>query len=326
MKNISHTMNMILLLMSFTLSVNAQDYTKVDATVKSYPKTFLSPDKFAEQVSKDFKSDDEKARAIFTWIAINIKYDLPAYGVNERPVAFSFRTQEEKEAKQKQFKEDLAAKTLKSKKGVCQGYATLFAIVAEKVGLEAEIVPGTSKSHPMHIGKGPGANDHAWNVVKINNEWKLVDVTWGAGTVTGAKPEFVFKFNDKYFFTDPDVFFLNHFPDDKKWLLTQKTEQDFANLPLYYGTYLMDGYDFLSPKKGTIQTSKPVSVAFNVKNIKPGDKVHYAFSKDKLFKEAELKQNGDITEFIIPVDGKSNGTLTIYINQRLVVSYKINTT
>lgn len=325
MKKIFHTIH-ILLFLSFTVSVNAQDYAKVDATVKSYPKSFSSPDKFAEQVNKDFSRDDEKARAIFTWIATNIKYDLAAYGINERPVAYSFRTQEEKEAKQKQFKEDLAAKTLKSKKGVCQGYATLFEVVAEKVGLESEIVPGTSKSHPMHIGKGPGANDHAWNVVKIDNEWKFVDATWAAGTVTGAKPEFVFKFNDKYFFTNPDTFFLNHFPDDKKWLLTPKTEQDFANLPLYYGTYLMDGYEFLSPRIGTIKTSKPVSVDFKVKNLQPGDKVHYAFSKDKIYKEVELKKDDDILHFIVPVDGKTNGTLTIYINQRSVIAYRINKT
>ena len=180
MKNIFHIINIILLFFSFTISVNAQDYTKVDATVNSYPKTFASPDKFAEQVNKDFKNKEEKARAIFTWITTNIKYDLVAFGVNERPAAFSFKTQEEKEAKQKKFKEELAAKTLKSKKGVCQGYATLFSVVADKVGLQSEIVTGTSKSHPAHIGKLPGASDHAWNVVKIDNQWKLIDATWGS--------------------------------------------------------------------------------------------------------------------------------------------------
>lgn len=325
MKKISKLFNIILLLFLFLgFSAKAQDYAKVDMKVKGYPKSFSSPDKLAELISKDFTREDEKARAIFTWIATNIKYDYAAYGVNERPVAYSFRTQEEKEAKQKAMKEELAQKTLKSKKGVCQGYSTLFLVVAEKVGLQSEIIAGTSKSHPAHIGKAPGASDHAWNAVKIGNQWKLLDTTWGAGTVTGAKPEFVFKFNDKYFFSNPDTFFLNHFPDDKKWLLTQKTEKEFANLPLYYGNYLMEGYEFLSPGEGVFTTANHGIIRFKVKNLQPTDKVHYAFSRDRIFKEVQPEQKGGITAFNIPLSNSSAGTLTIYINQKSVASYKIN--
>lgn len=323
MRNLFKQLGLSVLFLMFGLSVQAQDFAKVDAAVKNYPKSFASPDKLAEQITKDFTRDDEKARAIFTWIAYNVRYDLDAYGVNEKPVAYSFRTQAEKEAKQKKFQNDIAQKTLKTKKGVCQGYAMLFMIVAEKAGLEAVFIPGTSKSHPMHIGKGPGASDHAWNAVKIGGEWKLVDATWGAGTVTGAKPEFVFKFNDKYFFADPDTFFLNHFPDDKKWLLTKKTENDFANLPLYYGNYLMEGYEFLAPNGGTFN-AKPGTIEFRVRNLGIGDKVHYAYSRDKVFKEVKPVLNGDTAEFGIPIDARSAGTLTIYINQKSVASYKIN--
>lgn len=320
MKNIVTALLFILT----TFSSTAQDFAKVDATVKSYSKSFASADKLAEQIASDFTRDDEKARALFTWIATNVKYDLAAYGVNERPVAYTFRTQEEKLAKEKKFKEDLAQKTLKSKKGVCQGYATLFTVTAEKLGLEAVMVPGTSKSHPAHIGKGPGANDHAWNAVKIDGKWKLVDVTWAAGTVTGNKPAFEFRFNDKYFFADPDVFFLNHFPDDKKWLLTNKTENDFANLPLYYGSYLAGGYEFVSPNMGTFSNRQPGHIPFSVKNLKPGDKVHYSYSNDKAFREVNPVIEGDYAKFEVPVTPKLTGTLTIYINQRSVAAYRIS--
>jgi len=325
MKNITKTFNICLLLFLFLgFSANAQDYAKVDNVVKTYPKSFSSPDKLADQIAKDFTRDDEKARAAFTWIATNIRYDYAAYGVNERPVAYSFRTEQEKIAKEKAMKTDLAQKTLKSKKGVCQGYSTLFLVVAEKLGLESEIIPGSSKSHPAHIGKAPGASDHAWNAVKMGSEWKLLDVTFAAGTVTGAKPEFVFKFNDSYFFSDPDTFFLNHFPDDKKWLLTNKTEEDFANLPLYYGDYLMKGYKFVSPQAGTFKTAPSGFIEFKVKNLRPEDKVHYAFSRDRIIKEAAVQQKGGLTAFAIPLNNSSVGTLTVYINQKSVASYKIN--
>lgn len=323
MKNISKLFNIILFaLLGF--SANAQDYAKVDATVKAYPKSFSSPGKLSEQIGKDFNRDDEKARAIFTWIATNIKYDYAAYGVNERPVAYSFRTQEEKVAKEKAMKTELAQKTLKSKKGVCQGYSTLFLVVADKLGLESVIIPGTSKSHPAQIGKGPGASDHAWNAVKIGNEWRLLDATFGAGTVTGAKPEFVFKFNDKYFFADPDVFFLNHFPDDKKWLLTDKTEKDFANLPLYYGDYLMKNYEFITPAAGTFKAVPSGFIEFKVGNLKPDDLVHYAYSRGKEIKEVKPEYNGTTATFNIPLNNSSVGTLTVYVNQKSVASYRIN--
>ncbi len=321
MKKISKLFYTLLLLVS-AVTIHAQDFAKVDATVKGYP-NFSDTDKFAAKVNADFKRDDEKARAIFTWIATHIKYDLAAYGVNERPVAYSFKTQEEKEAKQKKFKEDMATKTLKSKKGVCQGYATLFLIVAEKAGLQAEIITGTSKSHPAHIGAAPGASDHAWNAVKIGGEWKLLDATWGAGTVTGEKPAFGFRFNDKYFFTDPNVFFLNHFPDDKKWLLTTKTEKEFAELPLYYGNYLMGGYEFITPDGGTFTNTPSGYIPFKIKNLQPGDKVHYAFSKERVFKEVKTVDDGTVADFQVPLDRNSTGVLTIFINQKSVAAYRI---
>jgi transglutaminase-like putative cysteine protease len=320
MKNIF--LKLTVLFLVFTGAVNAQDYVKVDATVQAYPKSYSDIDKLAGQITADFKRDDEKARAIFTWIALNIKYDVAAYGVNERPVAYSYRTEEEKQALKKKFDTELAIKTLKSRKGVCQGYSVLYEQVAEKCGLEAVFIPGTSKSHPMHIGKGPGAKDHAWNAVKIDGQWKLLDVTWAAGVVTGQKLTFNFKFNDGYFFTEPDLFFLNHFPDDPKWLLTNKTEKDFADLPLYYGNYLIDDYRFITPVTGTI--SRANILAFKIKGLKPEDKVHYAFSQDKVYKEANVKQNGAMTEFEVPLDAKSAGTLTVYINQKSAVAYRIN--
>src|SRR5690606_707957 len=123
----------IIILLLFTLfsgKMTAQDFTKVDDVVKGYPNKFSSLDKFAEKVNADFTRDDEKAHAIFTWIALNVEYDIGKYGVNERPVGFSYRTEAEKLAKLKEMDEKLAITTLKSKKAVCHGYSALFKVVA----------------------------------------------------------------------------------------------------------------------------------------------------------------------------------------------------
>lgn len=323
MTKIMKKIYLALFVVMFTISAGAQDYAKVDKIVKAYPKSFTSIDKLSDKINTDFKDDAEKARAIFTWIAINVRYDLAAYNRAEAPIAYSFRTQEEKLAKQRKFKDDLAFKTLKSKKAVCQGYAQLFESLAERVGLEAVVIPGTSKSLLTHIGRQPGASDHAWNAVKINGKWQLLDVTWGAGTVTGSPLAFTFRFNNGYFLTDPGVFALNHYPDDEKWLLTNVSKDDFADFPLYYGNYVMGGYEFDTPFNGTIATNKPVLLPFSIKNLKPGDKLAYAYSKNKVFKEIVPADKNGAAQFDVPLDANMSGYLTIYINQRSVASYRI---
>lgn len=56
--------NLIVLFLLLTgLTAFAQDYAKVDATVRGYPDSFSSLDKFAEKVNAGFSRDDEKAWA-----------------------------------------------------------------------------------------------------------------------------------------------------------------------------------------------------------------------------------------------------------------------
>ncbi len=52
---------------------------------------------------------------------------------------------------------------------VCQGYAVLFYRMCYENGIWTRVI----------TGKGNGDN-HAWNIVKINNQWYNVDATWDA--------------------------------------------------------------------------------------------------------------------------------------------------
>src|SRR4051812_15294829 len=104
----------ILLSLSFSV-VSAQDYSGVDKIASGYPTSFASPEKLAQKVTSDFKTDDQKARAIYVWIAKNVRYDLNEYRSNQGgKVAFSYRTPEEKERKLKQYNLDLAVKTMRT--------------------------------------------------------------------------------------------------------------------------------------------------------------------------------------------------------------------
>ena len=63
----------------------SQKYNSVDSIVIKYPKYFNSPKQLADQIQKDFASEYEKARAIYTWMALNISYDVKAW-LNPKPI------------------------------------------------------------------------------------------------------------------------------------------------------------------------------------------------------------------------------------------------
>lgn len=304
--------------------IYAQDYTNVDAIVKNYPESFSSIEKLAEAINKDFSKDDEKTRAIFTWIALNIKYDLTAYNTIKNGsggVAYSYKNEQEKLAKELQFRQDFAKRALKTKKGVCQHYSALFHALCDLTGIKCLDIPGTSKTSLTHIGKLPVSSDHIWNAVKIGDSWKFIDVTWASGSVDGKTGRFVPRFNDGYFFTSPDIFFLNHFPDDRRMLMIEKTEQDFAQLPLYYGEYVRSGYEFTSPETGVL--TKEGDIPFQITDLPETAVITYAFSNENLLKPVAVSRKGNRSEFKIPMDSKARGYLTIFINNKSIVAYKI---
>jgi len=307
-----------LFLISFGFA-NAQEFAKVDAIAKAYPKSYSNTDKLAAQIKNDFKYESERARALFTWIAHNIKYDTSPAAMGRKPLHYSYRTEAERREKIAAIENELADKTLNSKKGVCHGYAMLYTVVARKMGLQSEVVHGTAKALPEDIGKAPVASNHAWNSVKVNGQWKLLDVTWGAGGITNNSRNFDFRFDDNYFFTGPDVFFLNHFPDDKKWLLTARTESEFASLPLYYDLE----YKMISPEQGIIKTGKSL-IPFKIKGITKSDMVTYQYSSGKYSNRVLPKITDGVGEFNLVLDKAVKGTLTIFVNSKSVAAYKIN--
>jgi hypothetical protein len=295
----------------------AQDYAKVDSKVKTYPSVFSSTGQLAQQIVKDFSRPDERARALFTWMAHNIKYDTSPTAAGKRDTYVSYRTEAERRAKITAVENELANRTLRLRKGVCNGYAMLYQKVAEKMGLESEVVHGTAKILPSDIGKMPGKINHAWNAVKINGQWKLIDVTWGAGGILADR--LTYKFDDNYFFTSPDVFFLNHYPDNKNWLLTVKSESEFARLPLYYNL----NYELMSPLQGTITTGTSKRTVFRLKGLKSTDEVMYQYTSGAFANKVLPVLKNEIGEFGLVLGANAKGTLTIFVNKQPVAAYKL---
>jgi transglutaminase/protease-like cytokinesis protein 3 len=301
----------------------SQDYLNVDKIVDSYPRNITKPEKLAEMINRDFKTNVDKARAVYRWVASNIKYDVDAYYSGVKSVSYSYSSPEEKRQKELELQKKQVEQTLKRKKAVCEGYSGLFQNLCDMVGVECVTILGYSKTLDKDIGRIPKSTDHAWNAIKIDNKWKLIDVTWGAGSVDYSKKAFIPKFTDIYFLTPPDLFFLKHFPEKKEWLLVNKSLEDFIELPLYYSEFAVSGISIIKPGKGIIRINPNDKIEFKWKtNLDPKD-LNYGFKGDKYARELIAEHKDDILSFEIAIGKSVPGLITFYYKGSAVISYKL---
>ena len=69
---------------------------------------------------------------------------------------------------------------LVNKESVCEGYAKAFKHLMNNLNIECIIVTGYA------IDSKGESQSHAWNYIKLNNEWYAVDVTWDDPIIIGG--------------------------------------------------------------------------------------------------------------------------------------------
>lgn len=155
-------------------------------------------EKLTQKLVQNMANDSLKMAAIYDWITSNIQYNR------------AFRRRIEGDTTLTQEPDYVVV----SKKAVCIGYSKLVKEMCGNAGIQAVIVDGFVKNEGHFVEN----EEHAWNAVKINNNWYLLDATWGADNGF---------FSKKYFLADPSVFQENHLPHDPLWqLVTQPLDFD----------------------------------------------------------------------------------------------------
>lgn len=300
-----------------------QKYNAVDNIIVKYPKTFNSTEKLTERIQKDFDSDYDKARAIYIWIALNIKYDYALFLNPPKVQGFTYSTEAEKERKIQDINDKLIQKTFKSQKGVCEGFTALYQHLAELAGLKSEIITGDSKIGLSDIGRKKTFSNHAWNIVFIDKKWRLIDVTWAQGYYDYSKSRMVNDFTSIYFDTDPDYFFAKHYPDSGTFLGERIKKDDFLNGPLIYNKTIEKDYKIKSPNTGIIQVKNGEKITFEIKNISKSDQVFYLNKKNQPVKFLNPKEKRGGLEFEIICDQNLGDYLTLFVDTNSIVSFKI---
>lgn len=310
---------LIFLLLLFFNQLFSQTGIEVDELVKKYPKKFSTSKILADRILNDFKTDYSKARAIFTWIALNITYDIDASLNPIQTTSFSYSSEEDKQAKLADKNKKKCLKTFQSQKGLCSDYALLFQEIATKVGLKSQVIKGASKTLIADIDRKKAPTDHDWNAVEIDGIWRLIDVTWSAGSLNLATQKFNKEFNPVYFDMPQELFFKQHFPQTETWLNQKLDDKDFLNGPLFFKTYYTNTIDLISPKLGLLRVKANQKIVFTIQNLKLTDKIYY---KSLNQKSIEV-QSQNKTDFIISCDELIENELIIFLNQNAIIAYKI---
>ena len=313
-------------LISFQIHANVYDYNYIDKKVSNYP-AFNNAETLTIRITNDFNTDTEKARAIYTWIALNIKYNDAYNSIYNNNIYNFYYTDYQKNRSLKKKEIKIIEYVLNSKIANCYGYSLLYKSLCNKLNIESKIIYGITKSNIKDIGIDRVIKDHAWNIVKINNKWELIDVTWSAGYQDMRTKKFIKSFNDFYFFTSPNEFINHHFPAKEKWqLITEPVKKkEFFSTPIFYSDYFNSDLKISNKHNGIIyitKNTKTITLYFD--EIPKEPILNYIFENDLKAKKLSLKKSKNNTyQVTLKIKDNTAKNLTIFSEGEASIGFKI---
>ncbi len=179
----------------FAQKASVASFATIDQTALRLPEAEAqTTESISRYIQTHFTKEEEKVRAIFIWVAGNIRYDV----ANRYAVNFYEK------------KEDKIQKSLQNRKGICENYAALFNDLCAKTGIPSYVIEGYTRQNGVIQ-----ALPHAWCAAKISNSWSFYDPTWGAGYISNEK--FIPKISNEFFQVTPEKNVVSHMPFDYLW-------------------------------------------------------------------------------------------------------------
>ncbi len=214
---------------------------EVHPAVRALPASAeTSPESVGRYLASQERDPWKLARAVHDYVADRVAYDVDAYRSGAYPP------------------QD-AETTFRTRRSVCAGYSALFEAVGRAAGLTVETVVGRARGL-VSEGMGEG---HAWNAVKLDGQWRLVDTTWDAGYVSADG--FHKRYGTWYFLTPPEVFVTKHYPDDARWQLlpVARTAGEYMRAPALDPEFFADGLRLVTPDRAESDARGSVDVVID---------------------------------------------------------------
>lgn len=188
---------------------NEADFLNNNAIAKIPELQTKTVSQIAAYINKNYASSADKAQAIYYFCTHQISYDV---------------NNEYNDGAVLQSPVDFAQLALKKKSGICEHYAQLFKALSLACNIECMVIQGLCKT--------PGNTSlmaHSWNIIKLNNQYQMVDATWGAGYVSANT--FTKNFDSKWYLMPAQKFMETHDPYDYLWQLNNNivSHEQFIN-------------------------------------------------------------------------------------------------
>ena len=182
------------------VSFENTDFQKMDKHAQKVPNHISeNVQLLTEYLIKPATNDYEKIRGIYTWIISNIQYDKAAYNADFYRI--------------NKTNKDI----LKRRKAICFGYAKLLEEMCIYANIESHLIIGYAKE-THSFSENYDEINHAWNAVKLDKKWFLIDATWAAGSRL-SNNSFSQLSENSYFLSNPKNFVKNHLPAYRIWQL-----------------------------------------------------------------------------------------------------------
>lgn len=190
-----------------------------------------------------------RVKALHDWVADRIAYDYPAYEGFQRGARIP-----ETDAD--------PSSVFRNRLGVCAGYSKLMVELGKITGDEIVYVTGDTRDQQS----GLMGNPHAWNAAKIDGHWYLLDATWSRPTNSGDPAEKIY--DPEYLFAPPEIFGMDHFPDDAAWQLREAplSRVAFLRQPMMKPSFAALGLTLRSPTSPQITVANANGVDVEVAN------------------------------------------------------------
>ena len=229
-----------------------------------------------EMSSKGIVYDKDKVRYFYEWIINNTDYEDNSDAQNITSVFIT-------------------------NKSVCAGYSRAFLYLCQKANIECAYVSGYTKNNEKH----------AWNLVKLGNNYYWVDTTWGDPVYAGETSS---KINYNYFLVDDNELFKNH-------VIEYSIDMDLkhpVNKKFTYPKCLDDSLNYYKLNGSYFEEYNLVSVSRYIqdkfkKNIYDGIEFKFKekYQYDAFIYDFLQKENAHIFDDVKAVNSKFHGTVSI---------------
>ena len=252
----------------------------------------------ASLITTKYSDSLSRVKAAYVWVAKNIIYT------------------EESNAGKPQHTATNIDSVLKYKSTICAGYVNVFSFLCNKAGIACKEIDGFGRTGTQLFTDAHSSVNHAWAAVWLNGRWNLTDPTWGSGYTLEGTKQFISATNDYYFFTEPEIFILDHYPKKSEWQLLKDTVS-WSSFISYPGICLGAKENEVSqclPAQSLICTEAGSRIQFAFTSKKPLQSI-VLLSKQKGFQErGVLQKKNNIYSYTYTIPAAGRYDLQIDLN------------